>query len=375
MNHNQFVSFVLVLVIAGACKSGEENNEPPQTPSMTAVFATTETEPVQQSVNEDAADDPALWYNESNPSASLVLGSNKRMGLEVYDLTGKRLASYNTGRLNNIDVRYDFNLNGQIVDLVAGSNRSYDRIDIWTIDPTGTNFVLISDTNHRSQLNGVYGFCLYKSAITGETYAFVNDKTGAVEQWLLKAYANGGIDLVLERNLAARRQVEGMVADDETGLLYVGEEEGGILEFSAEAGDSTGFRRIDMSGEDNKDLRYDIEGLSLYYLPGGEGYLIASSQGNNRFAVFERKAPNTYLGYFEVIDSIVDGVKETDGIEVINMALGSDFPQGVFLCQDGFNDDEGVKKPQNFKLIPWPFIANSFDQRLSIDNTYRGVGK
>lgn len=374
MKPGKYISFSIVILALSSCNAGEDAGDTLRQPAKTKVFATVETEAVQQSVNEDAADDPALWYNESDPSTSLVLGSNKRMGLEVYDLSGKRIASYNTGRLNNIDVRYGFDLNGQLVDLVAGSNRSYDRIDIWTIDPSGTGFNLVSDTSHRSQLNGVYGFCMYQSPINGEFYAFVNDKNGAVEQWLLQSNANGGIDLVLERNLSARRQVEGMVADDETGLIYVGEEEGGILVFSAEAGDSTGFRRIAMSGQENADLKYDIEGLAIYYLPGGAGYLIASSQGNDRFAVFERKAPNTYLGYFEVVDSIVDGVRETDGIEVINLALSQDFAQGVFLCQDGYNNDDGVKKPQNFKLVPWQFIASSFAQPLATDQTYRAVG-
>ena len=358
-------------LISQSCNSADESDQKEAENTVKEVYATVETEAVRQAADTDAADDPALWYNETNPGKSLVLGSNKRMGLEVYDLAGKRLASYNTGRINNIDVRYSFDLNGQDIDLVAGSNRTYNRIDIWSIEPSGLNFKLISDTNHRSGLTEVYGLCLYQSKLNGETYVFVNDKTGAVEQWLLQANADGGIDLIKQRALKARRQVEGMVADDESGLLYVGEEEGGILVYSAEPGDSTGFRRVAESGEENADLQYDIEGLALYYLPDGKGYLLASSQGNNRFAVFNREAPHAYLGYFRVTDSIVDGAEETDGIEVVNLALGKAFPQGVFICQDGFNYDDGVEKPQNFKLVPWPLIARSFEKPLKIDKLYQ----
>jgi 3-phytase len=281
------------------------------------------------------------------------------------------LATYNTGRVNHIDVRYSFDLNGQPIDLVAGSNRTHNRIDIWSIDASGKNFELISDPLQRSGLSEVYGLCLYQSPSNGATYVFVNDKTGALEQWLLRANDSNRVDLVLQRSLKARRQVEGMVADDETGLLYLGEEEGGILVFSAEAGDSTGFRRIADSGEENPDLQYDIEGLALYCLPDGQGYLLASSQGNNRFAVFDRAAPHHYHGYFRVADSIVDGAEETDGIEVVNLSLGNSFPAGVFICQDGFNYDDGVAQPQNFKLVPWQLIARSFEDPLQINNSYR----
>jgi hypothetical protein len=48
---------------------------------------------------------------------------------------------------------------------------------------------------------------------------------------------------------------------------------------------------------------------------------------------------------------------------VINMNLGPAFPAGVFVVQDHKND--GGR--QNFKLVPWPTIANAGHPTLAID--------
>jgi 3-phytase len=39
----------------------------------------------------DAADDPAIWVHPVDPALSLVLGTDKKGGLNVFDLEGKRL--------------------------------------------------------------------------------------------------------------------------------------------------------------------------------------------------------------------------------------------------------------------------------------------
>ena len=50
------------------------------------VHATGETEAVA-TTNADAADDPAIWRNPADPAASLIVGTDKKAGLHVYDLT------------------------------------------------------------------------------------------------------------------------------------------------------------------------------------------------------------------------------------------------------------------------------------------------
>lgn len=54
----------------------------------------------------------------------------------MYDLNGKQLQSYEFGKLNNVDLRYDFPLNGEKIDIAAASNRSEGKntIEVYAID-------------------------------------------------------------------------------------------------------------------------------------------------------------------------------------------------------------------------------------------------
>lgn len=91
-------------------------------------------------------------------------------------------------------------------------------------------------------------------------------------------------------------QSEGIVVDRETGDLYVAlEGEAGILKLDADpkaGGDYTVVASVE-----EPYLKPGLEGLTIYCGEDGEGYLIASSQGDNGFAVFERlTAPDLPAG-------------------------------------------------------------------------------
>ncbi len=66
----------------------------------------------------------------------------------------------------------------------------------------------------------------------------------------------------------------------------------------------------------NPKISYDLEGLAIYYAKNSKGYLIASSQGNNSYSIFEREEPNRYLGSFKVGVGTIDEVEETDRLDV-----------------------------------------------------------
>ena len=80
-----------------------ETDPLPQPIDTVTVSPRMETQPVVD--GSDAADDPAIWINPVDPSASWIIGSNKRRGLEVYDLQGVRRWRLDAGRLNNVDLR------------------------------------------------------------------------------------------------------------------------------------------------------------------------------------------------------------------------------------------------------------------------------
>jgi 3-phytase len=157
-----------------------------------------------------------------------------------------------------------------------------------------------------------------------------------------------------------------MVADDELGWLYVGEEDVGIWRYGAEPDSGTDRTQVDSTDEQGH-LIADVEALAIYYADNGTGYLLASSQGADQFTVYERQGNNDYLMTFEIVGGDgIDGVSGTDGIDVSNAALGSAFPQGVFVAQDNNNGGDN----QNYKLVPWDSIATGGSPRLDIDTTW-----
>ena len=111
-------------------------------------------------------------------------------------------------------------------------------------------------------------------------------------------------------------------------------------------------------------VRRDVEGLALYRTGETSGYLLASSQGNNTYAVYDREGDNTFLGRFAIVTddaSGIDGSEETDGIDATAANLGPNFPKGVFIAQDGYNDPSGSN--QNFKIVDWRLIEDGLTAR------------
>jgi 3-phytase len=346
--------------------------------NSTTVQARVETEPVSAGQNDDAADDPAIWINFEEPSNSLILGTNKKAGLNLYNLKGEEVFFIEEGLINNVDVRYGFDLNGEKVDISGGSNRSNNSICLHIIDGVSQQLIPVHSRVIRSDVDEVYGFCFYHSHKTDDYFAFINGKDGSIQQWKLEATHEEKIDAVLVRTLKVDSQPEGMVADDEKGLLYVGEEGKGVWKFQAEPDASRDKTFVKNSGKENPDIEFDVEGLALFYQPDGKGYLIVSSQGNNSYAIFEREGENSYIQSFSISDSEgIDGAEETDGLEASNYSFNNEFPAGMLVVQDGFNFEGDSLYSQNFKLVDWREIAEIVkDEKIdSLYNPYNPKGK
>jgi 3-phytase len=336
-----------------ACSGDSDASDKKSTSSASGVVseevsATVETEPVPH--GGDAADDPAVWVNPADPSMSAVIGTDKGGGLLVYDLAGRQLQYLKAGDMNNVDLRPaadGFTLGGRPVVLVVAGNRKSNTIGVFELDPATRQLRDVAGDAIEPDIE-VYGSCLYRSAETGKVYVFVNSKTGEVQQWELTDDGSGRVVGEQVRSFAVKSQPEGCVADDELGHFYLGEETRGIWKFGAEpdAGD-TGSLIAEAS--DSGPLVADVEGLAIAARPDGTGYLIASSQGDSSYAVYQREGENDYVGSFRIRDGGgIDGTSDTDGIDVAATPLGSSFPSGVFVAQDGEND--GLT--QNYKLVP-----------------------
>ncbi|WP_426446663.1 phytase [Paenibacillus sp. S-38] len=354
------LSFVLPAAagLAGAPALAEAGSTAPA-----RVLASAETDAVAS--GSDAADDPSIWVHPSDPAKSMIIATNKDGGILVYDLNGKQKYSYETGRMNNIDVCYGFKLAGQSVDIAAATNRTTNTIDIFAIDRSTGALRSVIGTPIVSSMSEVYGFSLYHSLKTGKFYALVLGKEGEFEQYELYDNGKGAINGKKVREFKLATQSEGMVADDEYGRLYIAEEDAGIWAYGAEPGD--GDARKSVAAVDGVKLTADVEGLTLYYGEDGEGYLIASSQGSSSYAVFDRE-DGEYEGSFVIADGpAIDGTSETDGIDVLSFGLGSQYPDGIFIAQDDQNLQDGAVINQNFKIVKWDAVDDAFEDAFGDD--------
>ncbi|BAZ47469.1 phytase [Nostoc sp. NIES-4103] len=345
------------------------------------------------------ADDPAIYVNAENSANSLILTSVKNAGLRVYNLAGELLQEVNPGgiRYNNIDLQYGFQLGGESVDIAVASDRGNDKLAIFKINPNTPGAYLedITDSSietlfqalpfsepYSTSSRSAYGLTIYRSPKTSDYYVFVNRReTGDIAQVKLIDQGNGkiGYERVREFTIPTTEgrdpQTEGMVVDQETGFLYIGQEDVGIWKFEAEPNGSNLGQLIDQVKDlGGTHLTNDVEGLTIYYGANGTGYLLASSQGDNTFVAYTREGDNAYVGNFAVGNNgSIDSVQESDGADVINVPLGANFPFGLFVTQDGDNlpatiaDGENINS--NFKLVPWENIANAFSDALNIDTT------
>ena len=301
------------------------------------VTANVETEPVF--AGDDAADDMCVLENFNNPESSLIISSDKKYGIIVYDLEGVKLYDYEVGRINNVDILPSRSFQNKYI--VAGTNRTYNSMDIYLFNSKGEleNLILRKEI---PSLKDVYGVTFYRDEFN--TYLFISDKKGNVEQW---SYNNDEVNSEIKfvRKLKFSSLVEGLVADESKGKIYIGQERKGIWELNA-------FPSFDSQKKlifkKSKNFKPDFEGLALRDDGNGEGYLIASVQGSNGYLIIDRKSLDAKI-FFRIIDGDkIDGTTETDGIDVTSIKT-SKFPNGFFIAQD--DDNDGLN--QNFKLVDW----------------------
>jgi 3-phytase len=320
-----------------------------------SVVPVVETEQVED--YGDAADDPAIWVHPTDPARSLVIGSQKKRGIEVYDLTGKRLQVLAVGRTNNVDLRQGVLLGGKRRDIVAGSNRDDRTLTLYEVDPATRRLADVAVAPIPTGMRDPYGLCMYHSAKSGKLYAFVNNPdAGEFRQWEIEA-SGAKLTGKLVREFTVGTQAEGCAADDETGALYIAEEDVGLWRYSAEPDGGTERRQLDSTGKSGR-LKADVEGVGIFRGRNGAGYLVVSNQGADNYAVYRREGDNAFIGFFSIVandESGIDGASETDGLEVASAPLGRSFPQGMVVVQDGRNISPVER--QNFKLIPWERIA------------------
>ena len=346
MSLTQFQIFRMTLLFAGtafiaSCQASKPV-ESYQTNAKTHVLAVAETEPVG-SVNEDAADDPAIWRHPENAEQSLIVATDKKAGLYIYDLNGQRRFFIDAGRVNNVD------LDGTLVIASDRNDLTKGHIALFRLDARKAS--LTSFGRVAVAAGEAYGICMQQTGEPDPTKASIAlvMKDGLVIVGDVVSNAGATPTFVKKWSHRLATQAEGCVFDGST--LYVGEEGQGIWRITEENGRPTANL---VAKIDNDLLTADVEGLAIIDDADGK-FLIASSQGSNSYALFELPSFKAAGSFSIAAGAKIDGTSETDGIAASSGNFGKRYPNGIFVAQDGDN----APQAQNFKLVSWRDIRPS----------------
>lgn len=375
------------------------------------------------------ADDPAIWRNSAEPGRSLVVATAKEGGLRVYDLDARQVQSVPApagptpedapGRFNNVDLVQGLKLSTGRADLAVTSDRGNDRLRFYRIDrdraggpltdvtDPAARPVFSADQEEINDQRTAYGLATWTDRATGRSYALVSRReTTSVALLELLPTRSGTVGYRKLRTIdlpSAFRlpdgtswtpclepgelpQVEGMVVDPANGTLYAGQEDVGIWRLRA---DLTGTPQLidkvreygvpgtyDEATEEctpgadpgfgGTRVSADVEGLTLLPESDGDGYLLASSQGDNTFAAYDREVEddNEYEGGFRVTaaSATLDGSEECDGAAVLNAPLGRRYPNGLLVVQDGDETPQSDDRTATgFKFVDLADVMDALD--------------
>jgi 3-phytase len=288
----------------------------------------------------DDADDPAIWVDATDPSQSRVITNEKKSRrLAVYDLQGQLVQSVSGGTVyfGNVDVRGDW--------VVAAHN----GIVAYRVD--GGRLVSALEGSGNAQTSGE-GLCLWQDQ-TGLYAINVSKGTFRVRVHPLTDADHDGLLQVQKpvKDWVNQSEGESCVVDDATDTLYMSVEDVGIYTVNLASPSSAPARTLLAPVSAN--LTADIEGLAIT-----GSHLIASAQNGvgtssqaNWYAVFD-KATGAHQGDFRVTAGpSSDDCDQTDGIAIYAGDLGPAFPNGMFVCQDGYNQAPGTSGNQDFKFV------------------------
>lgn len=313
------------------------------------------------SVKNDA-DDPAIWVHPSQPSKSVIIGTDKsgsNSGLYVWDMNGKQLQFVPVEEPNNVDVRYGIRFGNRTVDVAVTNMRAQRQMRVFEINPVdGTLSDLTTATGIKTpELQTPYGLCLYRRS-DGALFVFASSKDGSsrtnLHQYRLRPDGAGKVKGEYVRALGngiIQDVVEGMAADDALGYLYAAEEGRAVRKFYADPASGKSEQITAFASDDGIDG--DREGVAVYGCSDGTGYILISSQGNTTVKVYRREGENGDPHKHTLVTTIeTKGSSETDGLDVTNRPTSAQFPHGLLVTHHS--------PGKQFNLYAWEDIARDY---------------
>jgi 3-phytase len=350
---------LLAGLLAGACSShrpGEASPATAETEPGASREAAVEPVLVTEPVTLDS-DDPAIWLHPDDPSQSLIIGTDKGGYLYVFDLEGKIIHEKTIsglGRMNNVDVEYGLMLDGVATDIAVATERPTSRLKVYRLpEMTPIDGGGIEIFEDQAPANRPMGVALYKRHTDGAVFAIVSRKEGPsgsyLWQYRLHDDGSGQVTATKVREFGAWSgvtEIEALAVDDVLGYVYYSDESTGVRKYLADPDAPGADKELAIFGTTG--FTGDREGISIYKIDEGSGYILVSDQQANEFRVFTREGEPGDPHEHRFLKAVRVSTNESDGSDVSSIALNDNFPAGLFVAM---SDDK------TFHYYSWEEIA------------------
>ncbi len=356
----------LIAVVTFSC-AREVPPTPETAPAPTAPAALVPVV-VTEKTPEDP-DDPAIWIHPEDPAKSLVLGTDKGGAVVVFDLDGKIVPDKTvTGlqRMNNIDVEYGLQLGQETVDIAVATERPASALRVFrlpemTAVDNGGIPVFEGEVGDAALPMGI---ALYKRPSDGAIFAIVSRKTGPSGAYLWQyRLADDGAGHVVgikvrefgafsdatsldEDGVPELGEIESVAVDDELGYVYYSDELTGVRKYHADPDARNADVELALFATDG--FVEQREGISIYAVNDGTGYILVSDQQGNTFRIYTREGAPGNPHEHRFVKSVAASTIESDGSEVTSTVLDPRFPSGLFVA---------MSDNQTFHYYSWDDIA------------------
>ena len=285
-------------------------------------------------------DDPAIWINPADRAKSLIVGTDKNSdgALYVYDLDGKivRVVS-GLKRPNNVDIGYGLSLGGKPTDIAVTTEREMQRLRIYRLPDMQSvdkgDLVVFDGDKNRAPM----GIALYRRPRDGAMFALVGGKSGPsvgyIGQYRLADDGTGQVKMTLVRQFgrySGKKEIEAIAVDAELGYVYYSDETYGVRKYAADP--DAPHANDELALFATSGFASDHEGISIYKLNDGTGYILVSDQQANQFRIFPREGTPGHPHEHPLIKTVPVAAIESDGSDVTSLALGPKFPHGLFVA-------------------------------------------
>ena len=331
----------------------------------------------------DDPDDPAIWVHPTDPSRSLIVGTVKVAAptgaVVVFGLDGHiRQVIAGIDRPNNVDVEYGFRLGSEEVDLVVATERLKRQLRVFRVDAAEGRLIDLGGIpildGQPGEAGAPMGIALYRRPGDGAIFAIVAPKTGPRTDYLwqyrltdagdgrvgarfVRRFGNFSATSVREEN-----EIEAVAVDDALGFVYYADEADGIHKWHADPDHPEAGRELAVFGRSG--FRGDREGIAVYALPDGTGYIVCTDQleRNSEYHVYSREGvPGNPHDHSRELGVLQGGADSTDGLEISSRPLGQALPHGVLIAMNS--------APRNFLVFRWQDVAMAAKPPLKINGS------